>query len=221
MSWLKRIFGSTIGKKLVVGLTGLALVVFLIIHLAGNMQYFVGPDALNEYADGLHKLPGFVVLEVGLILIFLIHIGFTISLILDNRKAKGSKYQAAGLNTKRTSVSQTLASRMMGVSGIIVLGFLILHVIDFRVPHAEIIASEGGLSAAMDAKLGQVWRGAIYVIGSLLVGWHVFHGFQSSFRSFGYNHSKFTPWLQKIGAFLAVLFGAGFALFPIWIILNS
>lgn len=211
MDWLTRILGSTVGKKYVVGISGLLLVGFLATHLVGNLLMYVSPEAFNGYTSSLHELgPLLLVLEFGLLAIFLVHIGFTIALTKANREARGSRY-AVTRTKKPDGPLALLASRMMPISGLILLGFLLVHIWDFRIQWQE------DLFALMDGKLQELWRVALYTVASVLIGWHLFHGFQSAFKSLGMNHSKFTPLLARLGMLLAVVFGLGFASFPIWI----
>lgn len=211
MDWLNRILGSTVGKKYVVGLSGLLLVGFMVTHLIGNLFMYVSPEAFNGYTSKLHELgPLLLVLEAGLLGLFLVHIFFTIALVRANRAARGSRY-AVTKTKKPDGPLQLLASKMMPISGLIVLGFLVVHIWDFRIQWQE------DLFALVDGKLQEMWRVVLYTVASVLIGWHLFHGFQSAFKSLGVNHSKFSPLLEKLGMLLAVVFGLGFASFPIWI----
>jgi succinate dehydrogenase / fumarate reductase cytochrome b subunit len=214
VSWLGKILGSTVGQKVVVALTGLALVAFVIIHLLENLMV-MGPDggaALNRWAAFLHSLPILPLLEIGLFSMLIIHIGLTIKLTRDNQASRGSRYAAVG--TKRTDKAGVLASRTMPISGIIVLVFLALHLWDFRLDRE---ASEAvGVAAAVGNKLGVWWRALIYIAGVAVLSWHLSHGVQSAFRSLGVSHSKYTPAIVKTGTAIAVVVGLGFAAIPLW-----
>ncbi len=211
MDWLNRILGSTVGKKYVVGLSGLLLVGFLVTHLVGNLFMYVSPEAFNGYTSKLHELgPMLLVVELALLAIFVTHIAFTIALTRANRAARGSRYEVT--KTKRPDGALALlASKMMPISGLILLGFLVVHIWDFRIQWQE------DLFALVDGKLQAMWRVVLYTVASLLIGWHLFHGFQSAFKSLGVNHAKFTPLLSRLGMLLALVFGLGFASFPLWV----
>jgi len=213
VDWLKRTFGSSVGTKLLVGLTGLGLVGFLIAHLTGNLLIYVdGGQALNRYADGLHQLPGFQVMELGLMGCFVLHIVMTIRLSLANRAAKGITSQARG--TKRTEgLLGLLASKTMAISGLIVLVFLVIHIWDFRLQRDPAL----DVANLIFETLSNPLHAALYAVGSILVAWHLSHGFQSAFRSLGFNHPDLTPMLVKLGSLLAILLGVGFASIPVWI----
>lgn len=216
MNALKRIYDSTIGQKALVGITGLALVGFLITHLAGNLTMYVGEDGetFNAYSSGLHDLGVLLyVAEIALLTIFLSHIVLVARLVMKQRKAGGAGRYAVTQSKQAGGGLQLKSSRMMSISGTILLVFLVVHIWDFRLQ----LEPDTNLFEMVKSALQEPWRVGLYVVGSFLVGWHVFHGFQSAFRSLGLNHSVYTPALSKLGTFLAVLFGLGFASFPLWL----
>lgn len=218
---LQRLIASGIGRKLLVALTGLGLVGFLVTHVAGNMNLYLpakeGQPAINAYADQLHHIPGFVFLEIGLVVMFVAHILLTLGLVLSNRAAKGSRYAVTATKQERTG---TLASRTMAISGIIVLVFLVVHIGDFRMQR-EAIAGAGGLEASLLEKLAVPWRAALYVVGSILVCFHMTHGVASAFRSLGIAHDKYTPMIEKTGYLLGIVIGLGFASIPVYAMLQG
>lgn len=223
VNWFIKVFTSSIGKKVLTALSGLALVGFCISHLLGNMTLFVGGTAgLEQYAADLHHIPGFVLAEVGLIGMFVLHIVLVIGLVMSNKAARASRYEASG--SKRTDgKAQSLASRTMKYSGMALLAFLVLHILHFRLKRGEFHAADGsvsGLGAEVVAVLSNPLFAVIYIAGSLLVAWHIFHGFQSAFRSVGFNHKKYRPIIEGLSAGLAGLIGLGFSLFPIAAQLN-
>ena len=216
MSSLTRALTSTVGTKVVVGLTGLMLVLFLIGHLGGNLLLLVGPEAFNAYANGMRDIPGILAIEAGLAAVFLIHIVFTIRLIRLNRAARGDVgYASAG--SKQERFWGSLASKMMPVSGIIVLVFLVVHLRDFRLASGGVAEDMYG---AVEGALAVPWKAILYVIGSALVGWHVFHGFASAFRSLGMNHPHWTPLTTRLATVLAIALGVGFAALPLFFFLR-
>lgn len=217
MSWFIKVFTSSIGKKVLVALSGLGLVGFLVGHLYGNLNVLRGPAALDEYATHLHDLPGFPVIELGLLAMFLLHIPLVIMLARDNRAARGSRY-AVTASKRESGKAQSLASRMMKVSGLLLLIFLVIHVGDFRLERGEFHGEGGsvsGLGVEVITTLQNPLMAIIYVIGSLLAAWHVFHGIQSAVRSLGFQNRKYTPYIEIGGYVLAVVLGLGFASLPI------
>ncbi len=223
MNWFIQVFTSSIGKKVLTGLSGLALVGFCLSHLLGNMMLFVGgPAALDQYAADLHHIPGFVLAEVGLIGMFVLHIALVIGLVMTNRAARTDRYVATG-SKRESGKAPSLASRTMKYSGTALIAFLVIHILHFRLKRGEFHAADGsvsGLGAEVVTVLSNPLFAAIYIAGSLLVAWHIFHGFQSAFRSLGFNHKKYRPMIEALSAGLAGLIGLGFSLFPIAAQLN-
>jgi succinate dehydrogenase / fumarate reductase cytochrome b subunit len=127
---LSRVFSSSVGTKLLIGLTGLALFAYMVLHLAGNAIIFLGPEAFNEYSHRLISNPLIVPIEVGLLLVFLLHIYKTATMWMRNKAARPIGYQKKEMagHTSRKS----LASSTMIASGIILLLFVIVHVKQFK-----------------------------------------------------------------------------------------
>lgn len=216
MGFFSRTFRSNIGRKVLVGITGLALVGFLAIHMLGNLQIFKADDSFNKYADGLHGLPGFQIIEIGLILFFVLHIALVMWLTMENKAARGDQGYAVSKSKLKLSPLKVLASKTMALSGIIMLAFLIVHVADFRLEHDNIT----DLKATVVTELQIPWKAALYIVGSLLAGWHIFHGIQSSFRSIGFHHKRYTPLIEKVGIALAIILGLGFAAIPLYALIG-
>ena len=218
VNWLIQVFTSSIGKKFLAALSGLALVGFCVSHLLGNLTLFTGgPSGLDAYAEDLHHLPGFVFAEIGLIGMFVLHIVLVVGLVMSNKAARASRY-AVSASKREDSASRSLASRTMKYSGMALLAFLILHILHFRLKRGEFHAADGsvsGLGLEVIAVLSNPAFAAIYVAGSLLVAWHIFHGFQSAFRSVGFNHPKYRSLVELASAGIAGIIGLGFSLFPI------
>lgn len=211
-----RAAGSSIGRKFLVGLSGLGLIGFLVGHLAGNLNMYLGVAAMNQYAEDLHHLPGFVLLDYGTLGLFAAHVALVAGLIIRNKAARASRYAVHG--TKRPDGKvQSLASRTMKVSGVIVLLFLVLHLFDMRFQRGAYTLDDGSsmIGQHIVELMAVEWRVALYALGSLLVSFHVFHGLQSAFRSLGLNHRKYTPLIEKFSAALALALGLGFASIPI------
>jgi succinate dehydrogenase / fumarate reductase cytochrome b subunit len=200
-------------------LTGLLLIAFVIIHLAGNLLLYVGFQDYNNYAHALHSKPAFVlVAEIGLLALFAAHILIAVQLTRENRSARAVGYQMRRSKQARTAATP---SALMFVSGAILLGFILLHLADFRF-HLHNPGPEGEEPFAKALRLLQDPISAgVYFLGSLFLGWHLIHGFQSAFQSLGWNHSKYTPLVKKLGILLAVMVAIGFASFPVWAFLKK
>ncbi|MCB1214423.1 MAG: succinate dehydrogenase cytochrome b subunit [Deltaproteobacteria bacterium] len=209
---------SKIGQKILVAITALGLVFFSIIHLAGNLLLYVGKDAYNTYAHTLHSNPRLLlVVEIGLLITFALHIIIAINLSRQNRQARKNKYAVQASKQGRTPITPSL---WMPFSGIIILGFLLLHVSEFtfKLRHP----TEGMEPFARTwFILKDPISAIVYMIGSLFVGFHLWHGFQSIFQSLGLRHRSFTPIIEKIGMALAVFLALGFVSFPFWGLLKN
>ncbi len=216
MQWLTQCLRSNVGRKAIVGITGIALVLFVIMHLFGNLTLYAGAATFNHYAELLEDNPLLPIIEIGLALMFLGHIVLAIRVTWHNRGARGESYKVTG--TKQSAMVRLLASKTMIVSGGIVLLFLVVHIWDFRLHRAE---ADGHKAAQVVGALSVSWRAALYTIGSLLAGWHLGHGFQSALRSLGFNHPKYTPFLSKLSVALGAILALGFASLPVWIFIAS
>jgi succinate dehydrogenase / fumarate reductase cytochrome b subunit len=206
---------TTTGSKILVALTGLAMVGFLIGHLAGNLLVLFGPDTYNEYAHALISNPLLVPVEIGLIAILVMHIGTAVSVVVRGQRARPAKYavkrRAGGPSRK------SLSSSTMIVTGVIILGFLLLHLNTFKYgPHyTDPATGFRDLSRLMVEVFKQPGYVVFYVICMLLVGMHLRHGVSSSFQSLGLMGGSWTGRLLRAGAALALIICIGFALIPV------
>jgi succinate dehydrogenase / fumarate reductase, cytochrome b subunit len=210
LSWLTRTARSSIGRKAVVALTGLALIGFLVVHLAGNMTFFADSDGatFDAYADTIGNNPLLPLAEIGLVVLFLVHMGLAVRLTLENKKARSKGYMVSKAHGGRTP-----GSRTMIFTGVIVLLFVILHLAHFRLQKGDDVSMASLVRFELSRPLG---AGA-YVVGLLALGLHLSHGFQSSLQTLGLNHPKYTPLVKVLGYGLAGLLTVGFLLFPLTI----
>jgi succinate dehydrogenase / fumarate reductase, cytochrome b subunit len=206
---------SSIGTKLLIGATGLFLFIYLIIHIAGNLVVFLGPEAFNHYAHTLASNPLIKVVEIVLLLGFAIHIVQTVGMYLANRKARPvgyAKQRYAGAPSRKT-----LASSTMIISGLWLLVFLVIHVKAFRfTPMYEYSDGVPDLYRLEMDNFRNPLVVAFYVISMVLVGSHLWHGVGSGFQSLGADDSRVTPWLLKGGKFAAVAIAGGFIVITLW-----
>ena len=209
MSWLIRTFGSSIGKKLLMAITGLSFIGFLGAHLAGNLTLYKGGTAFNAYADKLHSLgPILTVFEFGLLALALIHVATGIILFVQNLKARSVPYE----NDRRAG-GRTLSSVTMPYSGIIILAFVIFHLINFSfVDKSQRTIFE----IVRSAFVNPVYM-VIYVFVMIVVALHIRHGFWSAFQTIGANHPKYMPALMVLSVIASLIFGFGFGLLPIYL----
>jgi succinate dehydrogenase / fumarate reductase, cytochrome b subunit len=214
----RRVLSSTVGTKLLIGLTGLALFVYLILHLAGNALIFAGPEAFNNYAHLLISNPLIIPLELGLLLLFLIHIYKAITNYVQNRGARPDGYAEKTLagHTSRKGV----ASSTMIVTGVIVALFVIIHVKQFKFGSYYQTVADATVRdlyrTEVEVFSNPLWVG-FYVLSTLLVGLHLRHGIASGFQSIGVDHPVYTRRLTTWSLVFAIIIGGGLAAIPVWV----
>ncbi|GAB4147323.1 MAG: hypothetical protein Tsb009_20470 [Planctomycetaceae bacterium] len=224
MKWLVNALSTSVGKKFVMGITGLLLCGFLIVHLAGNLLLYADKDgtAYNAYAHALHSNEALLkVAEVGLFALFAAHITLAFKTASENRKARSVKYHLRGTKIEdRESIIRP--DTWMFMSGAVVLGFLILHLIDFTFTLRPDIDYEKYQEAEKAKTILKTPLSAIvYTIGCIVLGIHLSHGVSSAFQSLGLNHPKFSTLIRWGGILFAALIGIGFASFPLLYLLFS
>ncbi|MGJ3233744.1 succinate dehydrogenase cytochrome b subunit [Marivirga sp.] len=223
MSWLSDTLTSTIGRKLVMSLTGLFLIIFLVVHLAGNFQLLAddGGLAFNAYAKFMTSNPLIKFTSYGLYAFILIHIIMSIVLAAKNRSARPVGYAQV-----KGSANSSFSSRNMGILGFIIFVFLVIHLRNFwyEMHWGSIPMDEAGnkdLYAVVNAAFSQWWYVAIYVVCMVGLAFHLSHGFSSAFQTLGINHKKYTPFIKKLGIVYAILIPAAFASIPLIMFFNS
>lgn len=210
---------TSIGTKVIIAFTGLALFGFLIAHLAGNLLLLAGPEAFNAYSHALISNPLIYLAEAGLAAVFLLHIWKTVRNYLRNRAARPTAYavkKPAG-HTSRKSLSST----SMIVTGSTILVFLVLHLKTFKFG-AYYDAVEPGVRDLYRLTI-EVFQNPLYVIwyvvAMIAVGMHLRHGITSALQSLGAIPSHMTRRVLALGAAVAILIAGGFAMIPVWVYL--
>lgn len=220
MSYFRRLFSSSVGTKLVIGLTGLLLFGYLILHLAGNAAIFLGQETFNEYSHTLISNPLIVPIEIGLLLVFVIHIYKTVTMWTENRRARPIAYAKKELagHTSRKG----LASSTMIFSGLLIAIFVVIHVKQFKYGSFYLVE---GSEAVRDLYRTEIevfnqplWV-AFYVIATLVVGLHLRHGIASGLQSLGLDHPRYTRQITTWGLVLAIGIAGGLAVIPILVYL--
>ncbi len=210
-----RVFGSSVGTKILIGATGIALFLYLIIHIVGNLIVFMGPAAFNKYAYTLEGNPLLPIIEIGLLLIFLIHIYKTVMMYIANQKARPVSYvtkKYAGPPSRKS-----LASSTMIVSGLWLFVFLIIHVKAFRFSEETPWPAGGRDLYRLElANFRSPLMLAFYVVSMVIVGSHLWHGVSSAFQSLGADQPRWTPRVLVFGKVAAVLIAAGFIVIAFW-----
>jgi succinate dehydrogenase / fumarate reductase cytochrome b subunit len=222
MSTRLRVFSSSVGTKLVIGITGLALFGYLLIHIAGNLVVFFGPNAFNRYAFVLESNPLLIGIELALLLVFLIHIYKAVKMFLANQTARPVNYvqkKSAGYTTRKSFASTTMI-----VSGLWLLVFIVIHAKTFREGWGHQYEWPAGGRDLYRQEM-EVFSNplvvAFYVLTMAVVGSHLWHGLASSMQSLGIAHERWTPRFLAIGKVLAVLIAGAFMVIAIWAYLRQ
>ncbi len=215
---------SPVGRKVLTGLTGLGLVLFVIVHMLGNLTYLQGGDAYNLYA---HKLASYGVLlymlEIGLAAFFAVHAYIGINIYLRKRRARGGRY-----NTYKTAGKpsrQSWASRTMILSGVVLLVFLVLHLMHFKfgpgVAEGYVVAVDGAEIRDLRRLMTEKFQSPLYAFGYpaviVLLGFHLRHGFWSALQSLSFTSPRWNAVLYALGAAIGLIVGTGFIIVPLWI----
>ena len=239
MSWVKNTLTSSLGQKLLMSISGLSLVIFLVVHLAGNFSLLLNNgSAFNEYAHFMKANKLIVASEFGLFGMFFLHIIQGIMIAKKNAGARTQKYAVPHKNEK-----VSWKSKYMIHMGIVILAFFVLHLVDFfsfkyfreasleamdfsnlaYLKHQSwMVPFEGEMIPNLHAKVHEVYVNSyihwiVYPISMLVIGFHLSHGFQSAFQTLGINHKKYTPAIKIVGNIYAVVVPLAFALIPLFI----
>ena len=194
-NWFMQFLYSSIGRKLLMALTGLFLILFLIVHLAGNLQLLFndGGLAFNAYAEFMGHNEIIQLVSKGNFFFIVLHIIVSLVLTSSNAKARPSRYQYS-----KASVNSAWSSRNMMFLGSIVFIFLVVHIAQFYAASKgwDLGTDANGnedLYTLVKATFAQPLSVALYVLGMIALGYHLSHGFQSAFQTIGLNHVKYNP----------------------------
>ncbi len=206
-----KMFYTSVGRKLVMALTGLFLFMFLLEHLYGNLLLYKldGGLAFNEYS---HFMAGNMLIRTVEFALFggiLIHVFDALFITMANRKAR-----PVGYAVNHQSKNSSWFSRNMGLTGSVVLFFLIVHLRTFFIPH-RVFTAENSMSYDVAAAFQSNWYAALYLVSMVILGMHLNHGLQSAFQTIGWNNHKFNKTIKSAGTIFALLIMIGFASFPI------
>jgi len=200
-------------------LTGLAWSLFVLTHMAGNLLILIDAEAYNKYGHAIVTNPLIYLAEAGLVAMILVHIVNGIKLTLENRAARPEKY-AMSTNGKKAARFQ---SKFMIFHGSLLAVFLVWHLITFKYgPHYS-VTYNGVEMRDLHKLVLEVFQSPLYVVGYVVcligVGFHLSHGFYSSFATLGLYHPRFSPLLNKFGYLYSVVVAAGFMSQPIYVFL--
>jgi succinate dehydrogenase / fumarate reductase cytochrome b subunit len=225
MASLSSSLASSVGRKILMSLTGVVLFGFVVGHLVGNLQLLSGDaDIFNRYGHFLVSLGGLLVLvELFLIACLAIHVVTALQIAWGKRKARPQAY--ASVKPAGGKSRKSLGSSTMVYTGLLILVFIVIHVRTFKYGPAE---AEGYVTPIDGVEVRDLHRLVVekfqqiewvvgYVAAMILLGVHLSHAFWSAFQSLGFYHERYTPVLYSAGRALAVLISLGFLIIPIWI----
>jgi len=211
-----RFYEASIGKKAVMAVTGVVLFGYVVGHLLGNLQIFLGPDQINRYARFLHASAALLwAVRALLIACVVVHVTTSVQLWLLKRRARPVAYR------KKTDLGGDYASRTMMWSGPIIAAFVVFHILHLTAGQVP------GLALDPENVYDNVVRGfqrpvvsAAYVLAIALLMTHLYHGVWSMFQSIGANHPRFTPGLRSMAKIIAAVLAAGYISIPIWVMIH-
>lgn len=208
-NWFWQMITTSIGKKLLMALTGLCFVGFLSAHLAGNLTIYGGAKLFNSYSDHLHAYgPLLTLAELALVALALVHIATGTILFFQNLSARPHRYKI-----NKNAGGRTTGSMTMPYTGFLILVFVVWHLLNFHF----VDRTGTTIFDIVTQKLSQPFYIAVYVLAMGVVALHIRHGFWSLFQTLGGNHPKYMPLIMGLSLVLAFVFGIGFALIPITI----
>ncbi|WP_266368814.1 succinate dehydrogenase cytochrome b subunit [Tellurirhabdus rosea] len=229
MSWVTQTLASSLGRKVVMALTGLFLCTFLVVHVAGNLQLFKGDEgrAFNEYSHFMTHNPLIMAVSYLLYASILIHTTMAIILTRHNQASRPVKYAY-----KHPSANSHWTSRNMGILGTVLFIFIVLHMRTFwytmHFGPIEMVRYEDNgqeyknLYTVVTAAFSNPIYVAFYVLAMAALSFHLVHGFQSGFQSLGIRHKKYTPLIEWLGTYVfGILIPALFAAMPVYMYLKS
>lgn len=228
MNIITNLFTSSLGKKFIMAITGMALFLFVAMHLLGNLQIFLGPEALNRYGHFLQSNPEIIwPARIGLLLMVALHIWSAIKLSAENKAARPIGYTSAP-----APVAASYASRTMLMSGLIIAAFIIYHLLHFTTQvqainltgkdFARLYDSEGrhDVFAMMVAGFRQPLVSGFYIVAMALLCLHLNHGVSAMFQSLGLKNNTYAPLIDRFAKVTAVVIFVGYISIPLAVLLH-
>jgi succinate dehydrogenase / fumarate reductase cytochrome b subunit len=212
MNWVLRFLRSSIGLKLVMAVSGVILFGFVLVHMLGNLQVYLGPTLLDEYGHKLRELGHGAALWVargGLLLAAVAHVWSAYCLTRLNQKARPEGYR------ERVNRESTLASRTMRWSGVVVLVFIVYHLLHFTTGTVHPDFVPGAVTRNFVIGFRVLWVSAFYMIATLLLGLHLYHGVWSMLQTVGLSHPRYDLMRKRAAAAFAAIVVIGNLSFPL------
>jgi succinate dehydrogenase / fumarate reductase cytochrome b subunit len=210
MSKVAKLWAAPIGKKAAMALSGIILYGFVFVHMAGNLQYFLSPTALDEYGAKLRETPALLWGIRGvLVLALIVHVWAAISLSAQARAARPDRYRKPG------SRDASIASKTMLWGGLLLLAYVVFHILHFTTGQAHPQFVEGAVTQNVITGLEVVPVAVFYIVAMIALAFHLYHGVWSGFQSLGLAHPKYTPKLKVFAKLFAFVVTVGFVVIPI------
>ncbi|MFH2005620.1 MAG: succinate dehydrogenase cytochrome b subunit [bacterium] len=210
-----KFYSTSIGKKVVMAVTGFLLFGFLLVHMLGNAQLYLGSRQLNAYAAFLSSKPSLVwFTRITLLLAVTLHAIAAAQVWLQNRASRPIGYQMQ--QYRETSY----AARTMIWGGPIIALFVVYHLLHFTTGHLHGTFNKADVYGNVVAGFKVWWISAVYILANLLVGLHLFHGLWSWMQTLGMNHPKYNPWRKNLAAVFAGLIASINVSFPVAVLMG-
>jgi len=210
-----RFYSSTIGKKIIVAVTGVVMLGFVVGHLAGNLQVFLGPEKLNEYAAFLKREPLLLWgTRIALLVSILLHVVATVQLTRLNRLSRPIPYQ------RYEVLEANVASRIMMWSGLFLLVYIVYHLLHLTggLTHPQFSPTDVYSNVITGF---HVWYVSVfYILGMISLGYHLYHGIWSVFQTLGLNHPKFNCYRRVFAIVSASLISLGYISIPVAVLMG-
>lgn len=207
---------TSVGQKILMALTGLALCGFLVVHLLGNFNLFVGEAAFNGYAEKLHSLgPILAVAEVQLFALFALHLGLAISTRAMSARARKASYEKTNSKQGNAVLPMGGAANMMFLTGLIIGLYVVLHVLDMKLNIRGFVAGDSKFELVR-AVLSDPLTGVFYVVSLVALGVHLSHGISSAVQTLGFSHPRYNKIVKVLGIVFAWAIAAGFLSIVAW-----
>ena len=222
MAWISQFAKSSVGAKVLMALTGVILCGFVLVHMLGNLQVFLGPDAYNAYAAKIQSMPELVwAVRIILLTSVVVHIYSGLRLAAFNKAARPVPY------AQKTWIKASLASRTMALSGLTLLAFIIYHLLHFTVGitdpqnyHLTDALGRHDVYSMFVFGFQNIYVSFSYIVAMLLLGAHLSHGATSLFQSLGLNHPRYNNVITKIGPVFGTLIALGNISMPVCVMLG-
>ncbi len=208
MNWLTDILSTSIGKKLMMAITGLCFCGFIVVHLVGNLTLYSGESLFTAYVNHLHAYdPIIKVAELILLSLAIVHISTGTILFLQNWKARPIRYAV-----KKNAGGRTIGSSTMPYTGFLILLFILLHLFDFHFADR----TQRTLYQIVSEVFSSPAYSFIYITAVVIAAIHISHGLWSAFQTIGANHPKYMPFIRVAGIAFSVIVGIAFGFIPIF-----